>query len=283
MSEDQRRAVLTVGRGLHTLTYRFDPSFVLALEAAPVVSVVRASEGISILSAPGAEFGVLSEPGQGLVVLAEQDGTMELVLRPSAPGGSVDAELALTRVEAPRPALSRGAPQRSALPDGAAEFLVRAHVSLRGDVSGGRGSWIGGPEAPGRIEGLEIRGIGGELALEYQVATAGRTGGWSAWMPAGTYAGSRGKAIPLIGLRLRLKESAPAHLELKAEALFLGASPIARRGREIEFVGASPLDPLVGIRLDLAAAAIGERSAPPVPASGRLRVFRRTQPESRAA
>ncbi|KAB0679029.1 hypothetical protein [Aureimonas leprariae] len=289
MSDGQRTATLSVERGLHTLTYRFDPSFALALAAAPVVDVVHASAGISILSAPGTEFGVLAEPGQGLVVLAEQPGTLHLVVRPSVPGGSLDAELALTRVEAPRPAMAKGGPERSPLPDGAGEFLVRAHLSLRGDVSGGRGSWIGGPQAPGRIEGLEIRPIGGALALEYQVATAGRTGGWSAWVPAGAYAGSRGKGMPLIGLRIRLRGDAPDHLELRGEALFLGASPIARNGREIELVGASPLDPLVGLRLDIAAAAeAGEAGAPQgqndaAPALNRLRVFRRTQPDARAA
>jgi hypothetical protein len=286
MGEARRTAVLAVERGLHTLVYRLDPSFALALEAAPMVCVAGTTDGISILSAPGTEFGVLAEPGHGLVVFAERDGTMELVVSPSAPGGSLSAELMLTRVEAPRPALARGAMQRPALPDGACEFLVRAHVSLRGDVSGGRGSWIGGPDAPGRIEGLEVRGIGGELMLEYQVATAGRTGGWSAWMPAGAYAGSRGKAVPLIGLRLRLAPSAPAHLVLKAEALFLGASPIARTGREIELTGASPLDPLVGLKLDLAKGSKAtEASAPAAHAAGagRLRVFRRVQPDAAEA
>ena len=288
MSEQERKAVLAVERGLHTLTYRFDPAVALALETAPKVRVSNASEGIFLVCAPGTEFGVLGTPGQGMVVLAEAEGTLELVLSAAVPGGSLTAEIELARVEAPRPVLARDAGLRSELPEGGSEFLVRAHVSLRGDVSAGRGNWICGPETPGRIEGFEIRSVGGDLPLEYQVATAGRTGGWSRWFPAGTYAGSRGKALPLIGLRVRLKENAAPGLVMKADGLFLGGSPIARSGREIELVGPSPLDPLVGFRLDVAA---GEAASPETaatePASvatfGRLRVFRRAVPEAEAA
>ncbi|WP_152044597.1 hypothetical protein [Aureimonas psammosilenae] len=288
MSDQERRAILAVGRGLHTLTYRFDPAFALALEAAPTVRVANASEGIFLVSAPGEAFGVLSAPGRGLVVVAEAEGTIELVLTAARAGGSLAADIDLTRVEAPRPTLSREASSRPELPDGGVEFLTRAHVSLRGDVSAGRGNWIGGPESPGRIEGLEIRVCGPGMPLEYQVATAGRTGGWSSWFPAGSYAGSRGKAAPLIGLRVRLADGAAPGLVLKAEALFLGGVPVSRSGREVELVGPSPLDPLVGLRLDLASAADaasadhpGEVS--PATRTSRLRVFRRSLPESEAA
>ncbi|GGE15214.1 hypothetical protein GCM10011390_37890 [Aureimonas endophytica] len=284
---EERRASLAVERGLHTLTYRFDPAFALSLEAAPVVRVLAASPGIFLVPAPGETFGLLSGPGRGMVVLAEADGTLELQVAAAMPGGSLSAEVELARVEAPRPLVARGGPSRSELPEGGAEFLIRAHVSQRGDVSAGRGAWIGGPEAPGRIEGLEIRLVGGAMPLEYQVATGGRTGGWSGWFPDGAYAGSRGKAAPLIGLRIRLKEEASPRLALQAEALFLGAAPLKRSGREIELVGPSPLDPLVGLRLDLTSAATGAGEAPlPETAArtaSRLRVFRRAPSDAEAA
>ena len=289
MGEPERKAVLKVTRGLHSLVYRFDPAYALGLSVPPIACVEAASEGLFLVSAPGEAFGVLSEPGKGLVVLAEQDGTLHIAIRASEENGSLQAALELTRIEAPR--LSVAAPagrQRAPLAPGASEFLIRAHVSLRGDLSAPRGDWLCGPALPGRIEGLDIRGVGTDCPIEYQVATGGRTGGWSNWIPAGTYAGSRGKALPLIGLRLRLTEAAPADLVLRGEALFLGGSPLSRSGRDIEFTGPSPLDPLVGLKLDMARASQDARSTGLAAQQdnrpgNRLRVFRRETPEVGAA
>lgn len=289
MSERERKAVVKVTRGLHSLVYRFDPAYALGLSVPPVACVEAASEGLFLVSAPGEEFGVLAEPGKGLVVLAEQDGTLHLTIRAGEENGSLQAALELTRIEAPR--LSVAAPagrQRAPLASGATEFLIRAHVSLRGDLSAPRGEWLCGPALPGRVEGLEIRGVGADCPVEYQVATGGRTGGWSNWIAAGTYAGSRGKALPLIGLRLRLTDAAPADLVLRGEALFLGGSPVSRSGREVEFTGPTPLDPLVGLKLDMALGSqdaratglLGQQDNRP---GNRLRVFRRDMPEIGAA
>ncbi|ALN74901.1 hypothetical protein [Aureimonas sp. AU20] len=289
MVGQERKAVLKVTRGLHSLVYRFDPAYALDLSVPPIARVEAASEGIFLVTAPGEEFGTLSAPGKGLVVLAEQDGTLHLTIQACQSGGSLDASLELSRIEAQR--LSVAAPssrQRTPLTPGASEFLVRAHVSLRGDLSAARGEWLCGPALPGRIEGLEVRGVGTECPVEYQVATGGRTGGWSSWFPAGAYAGSRGKALPLIGLRLRLTDAAPSDLMLRGEALFLGGSPVVRSGREIEFTGPSPLDPLVGLRLDMVPLVRGETVSDPVGRQdnrpeNRLRVFRREMPQAGAA
>lgn len=287
MVEGERKAVLSVERGLHMLTYRWsaDPAFLAGL--APIAAVTGASEGVLLVSAPGDAFGVLAEPGAGLVVVAQEAGTIELTLRARRPGAPLSAEIELKRVEAPRPAYAMPAARaREPLPLGGAEFLVSAHVSLRGDLTAGRGDWVCGPQMPGRIEGLELRGTTEDLPLEYQVATGGRTGGWTSWFPAGTYAGSRGKAVPLIGLRIRLKPEAAASLALKAEAAFLGATTVTRVGREIELTGPSLLDPLVGLKLDFVTAEAAEaapREPVATPASSRLRVFRRLERANEAA
>lgn len=288
MSEGERKAVLSVERGLHMLAYRWKAEPAARPAGAPAAHVSVLSGTISIISAPGAEDGVLASPGQALVILAETAGTIELTLRAVAPGGSLTADIELKSVEAPRPATLCEIPvkARAALPKGGAEFVATAHVSLRGDLTAGRGDWICGPDAPGRIEGLEIKGFAGDLPLEYQVASGGRMSGWTPWLPAGSYAGSRGKASPLIGLRIRLTPDAAPSLALKAEAVFLGAPAVTRIGREIELSGASLLDPLVGLKLDFveagdAAIARPEVFAPRTPAS--LRVFRRPLPAAEAA
>ncbi|WP_156417955.1 hypothetical protein [Aureimonas sp. AU4] len=282
MDATERRATLRVERGLSSLTYRADPG---SVGEAPVAEVVAASEGVSLVSAPGEPSGVLGAPGRVLVISADRAGTIEVVLRAVGSAGAPAATLELTRMGTqaePEPAPRL----RPDLTEGGVEFLLRAHVSLRGDLAAPRGHWICGPDAPGRIEGLEMRGVGGDLPIEYQVAVAGRGAGWSNWTPAGAYAGTRGKALPLIGLRARLTQAAAPGLALRADGAFLGSSLVTRRGREIELLGPTPLDPLVGVRLDFARAA--EPTAlpaamPPVRQPSRLRIFRRPQPEREAA
>jgi hypothetical protein len=53
-----------------------------------------------------------------------------------------------------------------------------------------------------------------------------------------------------LGVRLRLSPNA-AGMEISAEALFLGALVASQRGRAIEFVSGSGVDPLVGVKIAL--------------------------------
>jgi len=282
---DEHAAELSVERGLYTLTYRWEPIFGLPGAMPPIATVAPgpgSENDIRVVSAPGDEPGILDAPGKGLVVVAERDGLLALTMRAAAPGGTVTANLDLRKVEAARPVLAPATDaKREELPAGIAEFLVCAHVSMRGDVAAYRGDWLCGPKAPGRIEGMEVRATGGDLPLEYQVATNGRGLVWSNWMGVGAYAGTKGRALPLVGVRVRLKESSAAGLVLKAEALFLGSSVISRTGRDVELIGPSPLDPLVGLRLDIARSEnvmADHRVDPdPVRPAGRLRVFRGTR------
>ncbi|RIY02710.1 hypothetical protein D3218_04975 [Aureimonas flava] len=281
----ERRATLRVERGLSALSYRGETP---AAGEAPEVEVVAVSPGLSLLCTPGERPGLLTAPGQVLVVVAHEPGAIDVVMRSTGPGGALPAGLELRRMGAEAEAEAAPAPAlrlRPDLPEGGVEFLLRAHVSLRGDIAAPRGHWICGPETPGRIEGIEMRGVAAELPLEYQVASGGRGAGWSPWTPAGAYAGTRGRALPLIGLRVRLLPDAAPGLVLKADGVFLGSSVATRQGREIELVGPTPLDPLVGVRLDFAAAGRATRPAPPTPVRqpSRLRVFRRPAPEVDAA
>lgn len=288
----ERSAVLSVERGLYTLTYRHEAAIDARL--VPPTGYVSPAEGceddVHVISAPGDEAGVLARPGSGLVVLAENDGALTLTVRSATEGGSLAADFDLKRVEASRPAVAvSGSRPRTDLPEGMTEFLVCAHVSIRGDVSVHRGDWICGPSAPGRIEGFELRSKGGELPLEYQVATAGRDRGWSQWFGVGAYAGTRGRALPLVGVRIRIREGFAPGAMLKAEAVFLGSTVVSRSGREIELIGPSPSDPLVGIRLDVARTEVvaDKNVAEPAPKpseperpQSRLKVFRGARAKS---
>jgi hypothetical protein len=150
---------------------------------------------------------------------------------------------------------------------------------MRGDVVVKQEEWAGGPDAPSPIEGLEFMGEPGEgLSLEMQVLVSSRPPRWSNWVSAGEYAGTRGRYLQLIGVRLRLGGPKGDRSELAADALFLGSLVSSKRGREIEFLSKSGVDPLVGLRLGIVSvetlgngrAVIGSGRE----REGRVRVFR---------
>ncbi|MFT8345419.1 hypothetical protein [Gluconobacter oxydans] len=89
---------------------------------------------------------------------------------------------------------------------------IFAHIQRRGDVTSGIGHWMGVPGSQSWIEGFSVAPEEGIPAsdIEYQ-AVLGK--GWlSPWAEGGQYCGSRGMALPILGLRVRLKgKSAETH------------------------------------------------------------------------
>jgi hypothetical protein len=156
-----------------------------------------------------------------------------------------------------------------------------AHVARRGDISANSGEWIAGPTKPATLEGVQITwNAPSGLALEYQVLASGAGGRWSIWVSSGEFAGTRGRSLPLTGVRLRLSGAGADAYQLRGQALFLGSSVMTQEGREIELVSMTGIDPLVGLRLEVGissshrseAAAVQPR-AEQVPARSRIRVF----------
>ncbi len=126
------------------------------------------------------------------------------------------------------------------------------HVARLGDVVVSGSEWAGGPELPAAIEGLRIDWVAPKgVALEYQVLASGADGRWSSWVFAGEFAGSRGRRLPLVGLRLRLVGEKSEGMLLKGEALFLGSTVISDVGDQLEFASYAGVDPLVGFRIEL--------------------------------
>ena len=101
---------------------------------------------------------------------------------------------------------------------------IVAHVQRTGDVVGMLGEWIGVRGSKAWVEGFAVKpqqGVAPE-DIEYQ-AVLGR--GWlSPWVQGGKFCGSRGMALPLLGLKVRLRGAAAKLWSCSYEATFVDGS-----------------------------------------------------------
>jgi hypothetical protein len=254
------------------------------------VAIARPARGsepfVEIISAPGVVAGFLARPGDCAVVRAEQG--CQVSIRLTSGDDAAVPEVSFTleplsglsgaQVERVDAVTAPTQPTDAA----ASKFRLRGHLSRRGDVEAEAGVWVGGPSAPAAIEGLEIVGpLPNGVSVEFQPLVATRPQRWLDWAPQGVFAGTRGRALSLSGLRIRLTGFAAERFTLAADALFLGSPVISKRGREIELVSSAGADPLVGLRLDilsepaaLEAADATSHFASGTRAESRVRVFR---------
>jgi hypothetical protein len=245
----ERGSTLSVSRGLHAFRYlEFQGTGVPA-----VARLIPPAEGVTLLDMPGREDGLLLRPGDCVVVRAERPSELVVGLRRGSADGSLDASFRLEAIAvAEDAAASRATSVVAPVPVVAAPSAPRgfiAHVSRRGDVPFEQDVWVGGPDAPAAIEGLEIVGDSRPSVLELQVLVGARPPRWSEWVGAQQFAGTRGQGLSLVGVRMRVAPE--ASLEVSAEALFLGALVESKRGRQIEFLSGSGIDPLVGLKVSL--------------------------------
>jgi hypothetical protein len=127
---------------------------------------------------------------------------------------------------------------------------VSAHVERRGDVLGLLGDWMGEPGSKRWIEGFALDPKQRMAAddLEYQ-AVLGR--GWlSPWVPGGEFCGSRGMALPILGLRVRLRGAAAEKYSLTVSATFIDGAQVGPVQQD-EAAEADSLAPLEAFRIDL--------------------------------
>lgn len=253
---------MRVGEGLYVLRYLAS----LKPKTAPS-AIVRLADGeagdIDIIVAPGLGAGEMLGPGSNIVLVARKAGLVEVVLKSSSGQAPPDARFSLdllapavprTYLAAARSGSDMPATQRSSVKGGFGKrptLDILAHVARRGDISADSDGWVAGPKSPSAIEGLELRCEGADIGISMQYKNAASVDRWSAWQAPGKFAGTRQKASPITGLRLKLVGTESASFELEGEALFLGSTILTGRGDEIEFVSAGGSDPLVGLRLAL--------------------------------
>ena len=103
---------------------------------------------------------------------------------------------------------------------------IVAHVQRMGDVGCMLGDWLGLKGSRQWVEGFGMAPANGVALedIEYQ-AVLGRN--WlSPWVEGGKFCGSRGMALPLLGLKVRLKGAAAKTFECSYSATFIDGSAV---------------------------------------------------------
>ena len=140
---------------------------------------------------------------------------------------------------------------------------VVAHLQRVGDTGVNFGEWLGKPGSGNWVEGFALSPRADIAAddIEYQ-AVLGR--GWlSPWITGGKFCGSRGMALPLLGLNVRLRGKAAELFTCEYQASFVDGTrsgPVAA-GKSCE---ASSLSPMEAFRITVRA--VGAAPAPRTPA-----------------
>ena len=102
-------------------------------------------------------------------------------------------------------------------PADALQVTLNVHVGMRGDILGPAGFVDEGSERF-TFQGLAMASEIG--ALQYSVRSP--VGEWSDWVDEGVFAGTRGLALTITGLRVRVAEAAAARYSVETHAGFVG-------------------------------------------------------------
>jgi hypothetical protein len=117
-------------------------------------------------------------------------------------------------------------PPASATAEPAANPEVMAHIQRMGDVGCQLGEWLGAKGSRQWVEGFGMAPANGITLedVEYQ-AVLGRN--WlSPWVEGGKFCGSRGMALPLLGIKVRLKGATAKAFACSYSATFIDGTAV---------------------------------------------------------
>ncbi len=282
-SVSAKRKTIDLDKGVYVIRYATAEDHV----SHPSVNVAVDEDdldSISFILQRDAKDAVLWQPGSGIAVRAMQSGRLHVEIVPSHASGSAAATIKIEPLTQGANAFLPVDQEREASSGQLAnfdEFRTLGHLAGRGDVFVGMDEWLGGPTAPTRIEGVALewprkpRG----LDLSYSVKMGHPGGASSPMVRLGTFAGTRGRALPVVELTLDLS-GADAHLhQFAAEAIFLGSPLLRVAGQRITLAGPTGYEPLVGLRLKVEPKRMSSRQESQKTEfgsqkSGHVRVFR---------
>ena len=206
-----------------------------------------ARSDLELILPPDADEPVLWSPGECIAVRANREGRVIVSVLPAKTGGSTDAKIQLVPLsQDPRKRRKTGGLIVS-------EFRLLGHLSGLGDVRVAANEWLGGPTTPARIEGiaLETPDLPGSIRLRYSVRTGGARPIATPMIDAGTFAGTRGRALPLVGVAFEISGPGVSQYAIVSEAIFLGSSVIRVSGQKVVLAGPTGREPLVGLQVSI--------------------------------
>lgn len=280
MERAKQRKIVDIDKGLFLIRYT------AAEEEArpPKVKVSpdpKSGKALGLILHPDHKEAVLWQPGTCLIVKATGAGQLVIEVIPVDENGSAAATVKIEPLSQGK-VVSRLAPAKdefgSTLAGG--DFRILGHVAGIGDVLVAADQWIAGPSAPSRIEGISFNWPGkpDDIDIRYAVKLARPHAVSGRMMEFGSYAGTRGRALPIVGVVLELSGPGAADHQFSAEAIFLGSPTMRVSGQRVVLSGPTGREPLVGFRLRLEEARARPQPMPsPVKTgrtSGRVRVFR---------
>jgi hypothetical protein len=283
MERAPQQRTITIDRGLFLVRYAAAEN----QEQPPRVRISAdpsSKKSITFVLSPEESEPVLWQPDTCLVVRAEAAGKLGVQVIPMEEGGSTAATVRIEPISQGKtaaPPMSNGA-----TPDLDALRLL-GHVTGLGDVTVTADEWIGGPSSPMRIEGIAIDWPEQpmDLQIRYAVKTARPMPTSGQTMELGSFAGTRGRAMPIVGLMLELSGPAAARHQFCVEAIFLGSPATRIISNRVVASGPTGREPLVGLRLSLNSVEAAEELKTKVltnkhgGAAERVRVFR-SRPKS---
>jgi hypothetical protein len=282
MERDTQQQMVAINRGQFLVRYATAEDE----ERPPKVALAPdpvSTKDISFLLHPDHNEAVLWQPGSCLVVTAMAAGKLSVEVIPAHEGGSAAATVKIEPLSQGQAVpLSIPKKKRGSTSGNLRDFHILGHVTGIGDVTVNADEWIAGPSAPARIEGISVAWPGKprDLELHYAVKTARPQPISGRKMDLGSFAGTRGKAMPIVDLLLELSGPGAENFQLSVEAIFLGSPALRKTGRRIVLSGQTGREPLVGLRLSVEN--VGTVARPPQkpstsnrrPSEGRVRVFR---------
>jgi hypothetical protein len=270
MERVEQRKVAGIERGLYLVHYAAAEDEARPPQVKVSLGNDEASD-IDIVLHPDHAEAVLSEPGSCVVVRATGPGQIVVEVTPMDQDGSSAATIkieALTQGKAGSRVTPANRPRGGAVLD-LDDLQVLGHIAGIGDVTAGSQEWLAGPSAPSRIEGISIDWPAkpDDLDIRYSVKLAKSQAPSGQMMALGSFAGTRGRALPVIGVILEMSGAEKHNCRFVTEAIFLGSPILRMTGKRVVLAGPTGREPLVGLRVGIEEFRY-EREAQPFPKIG---------------
>jgi len=252
MDRTTQQQTVAINRGLFIVRYAAAEDKIQP----PKVTVApdhASAQNISLLLHPDHNEAVLWQPDSSLVVRATAAGKLSVEVTPTQEGGSAAATVKiepLTQAKTKASDIQGRKRQNNSRPN-VDNIRILAHLSGIGDVQVSANEWIAGPAMPLRIEGISIDWPEKpeDLEIHYAVRTAKPEMVSGRKMHLGAFAGTRGKAMPIVAFALEICGPGATNFQFVVEAIFLASPAVRIAGKHVVASGPTGREPLVGLRL----------------------------------